>query len=210
MGKSVPSGEMRPPSQRPPLLPPQLLEWIRRTIPWLENRAPENTMHAMQQKLEDFRDYRRLHKPPKVQEKCQLEINFNTLQTKLRLSNRPAFMPSEGRMVSVSTRTAPTRSRSQAPANDALWAGRGRGVCSSPAHTAPGIGSLSQVTTRTPAHTRPGGAPPRPRERAPFLLPTPGHTCPFQTPAHLLGSAPARSSPPLKGSSLPTKSHLTC
>ena len=59
-------------------------------------------MHAMQQKLEDFRDYRRLHKPPKVQEKCQLEINFNTLQTKLRLSNRPAFMPSEGRMVSVS------------------------------------------------------------------------------------------------------------
>jgi len=82
----------------------QLLEWIRRTIPWLENRAPENTMQAMQQKLEDFRDYRRLHKPPKVQEKCQLEINFNTLQTKLRLSNRPAFMPSEGKMVSVSGR----------------------------------------------------------------------------------------------------------
>ncbi|XP_073408283.1 alpha-actinin-1-like isoform X3 [Dendrobates tinctorius] len=74
-----------------------LLEWIRKTIPWLEDRAPEK---AMQQKLEDFRDYRRLHKPPKVQEKCQLEINFNTLQTKLRLSNRPAFMPSEGKMVS--------------------------------------------------------------------------------------------------------------
>lgn len=59
-------------------------------------------MQAMQKKLEDFRDYRRKHKPPKVQEKCQLEINFNTLQTKLRLSNRPAFMPSEGKMVSVS------------------------------------------------------------------------------------------------------------
>uniref|UniRef100_A0A672KEU3 Alpha-actinin-2-like n=1 Tax=Sinocyclocheilus grahami TaxID=75366 RepID=A0A672KEU3_SINGR len=78
----------------------ELLEWIRRTIPWLENRVAEQTMHAMQQKLEDFRDYRRVHKPPKVQEKCQLEINFNTLQTKLRLSNRPAFMPSEGKMVS--------------------------------------------------------------------------------------------------------------
>ncbi|KAI5611791.1 alpha-actinin-1, partial [Silurus asotus] len=77
-----------------------LLEWIRRTVPWLENRVPESTMAAMQQKLEDFRDYRRVHKPPKVQEKCQLEINFNTLQTKLRLSNRPAFMPSEGKMVS--------------------------------------------------------------------------------------------------------------
>ncbi|XP_075042929.1 alpha-actinin-4 isoform X2 [Mixophyes fleayi] len=77
-----------------------LLEWINRTIPWLEDRQPEKTMQDMQQKLEDFRDYRRVHKPPKVQEKCQLEINFNTLQTKLRLSNRPAFMPSEGKMVS--------------------------------------------------------------------------------------------------------------
>uniref|UniRef100_A0A8C9EM45 Actinin alpha 2 n=1 Tax=Pavo cristatus TaxID=9049 RepID=A0A8C9EM45_PAVCR len=73
---------------------------VRLTIPWLENRTPEKTMQAMQKKLEDFRDYRRKHKPPKVQEKCQLEINFNTLQTKLRISNRPAFMPSEGKMVS--------------------------------------------------------------------------------------------------------------
>uniref|UniRef100_A0A8C8E399 Actinin, alpha 2b n=1 Tax=Oryzias sinensis TaxID=183150 RepID=A0A8C8E399_9TELE len=78
----------------------ELLEWIQRTTPWLENRTPEKTMSEMQRKLEDFRDYRRLHKPPKVQEKCQLEINFNTLQTKLRISNRPAFMPSEGKMVS--------------------------------------------------------------------------------------------------------------
>uniref|UniRef100_A0A674IT88 Actinin alpha 1 n=1 Tax=Terrapene triunguis TaxID=2587831 RepID=A0A674IT88_9SAUR len=52
-------------SQDSKLPPHSLLEWIRRTIPWLENRAPENTMQAMQQKLEDFRDYRRLHKPPK-------------------------------------------------------------------------------------------------------------------------------------------------
>ncbi|OWK51045.1 Alpha-actinin-1, partial [Lonchura striata] len=78
-----------------------LLAWIQRTIPWLEARDPQKTIPAMQQKLEDFREYRRVHKPPKVQEKCQLEINFNTLQTKLRLSGRPAFMPSEGRMVSV-------------------------------------------------------------------------------------------------------------
>uniref|UniRef100_A0A8C8GW01 Actinin, alpha 2b n=1 Tax=Oncorhynchus tshawytscha TaxID=74940 RepID=A0A8C8GW01_ONCTS len=78
----------------------QLLEWIRRTTPWLENRTAEKNMVEMQRKLEDFRDYRRMHKPPKVQEKCQLEISFNTLQTKLRISNRPAFMPSEGKMVS--------------------------------------------------------------------------------------------------------------
>uniref|UniRef100_A0A9J7ZA64 Actinin alpha 2 n=1 Tax=Cyprinus carpio carpio TaxID=630221 RepID=A0A9J7ZA64_CYPCA len=78
----------------------ELLEWIRRTTPWLEKRTPENTVDAMRRKLEDFRDYRRIHKPPKVQEKCQLEINFNTLQTKLHISHRPAFMPSEGKMVS--------------------------------------------------------------------------------------------------------------
>uniref|UniRef100_A0AAY4C8Y5 Actinin alpha 2 n=1 Tax=Denticeps clupeoides TaxID=299321 RepID=A0AAY4C8Y5_9TELE len=78
----------------------ELLAWIRHTTPWLENRTPDITMSAMQKKLEDFREYRRLHKPPKVHEKCQLEISFNTLQTKLRISNRPAFMPSEGKMVS--------------------------------------------------------------------------------------------------------------
>ncbi|XP_039507076.1 alpha-actinin-2 isoform X2 [Pimephales promelas] len=78
----------------------ELLEWINRTTPWLEKRSAENTLAAMRCKLEDFRDYRRLHKPPKVQEKCQLEISFNTLQTKLNISNRPAFMPSEGKMVS--------------------------------------------------------------------------------------------------------------
>ncbi|KAM3859654.1 alpha-actinin-2 [Diretmus argenteus] len=77
-----------------------LLEWIRHVTPWLGNRSPEKTMVDMCKKLEDFRDYRRIHKPSKVQEKCQLEINFNTLQTKLRINNRPAFMPSEGRMVS--------------------------------------------------------------------------------------------------------------
>ena len=94
---------------------PQLLEWIRRTIPWLEDRVPQKTIQEMQQKLEDFRDYRRVHKPPKVQEKCQLEINFNTLQTKLRLSNRPAFMPSEGKMVSVSARAQEAYGATEAP-----------------------------------------------------------------------------------------------
>ncbi|XP_041665804.1 alpha-actinin-4-like isoform X1 [Cheilinus undulatus] len=77
-----------------------LLEWIRRTIPWLEDRTQEKTMNQMQCKQEDFREYRREQKPPKVQDKCHLEISFNTLQTKLRLNNRPAFMPSEGRMIS--------------------------------------------------------------------------------------------------------------
>lgn len=105
---------------------------------------PQKTIQEMQQKLEDFRDYRRVHKPPKVQEKCQLEINFNTLQTKLRLSNRPAFMPSEGRMVSVSC--------SGSLSNAALMGGAGQGACACSAEA-----SSLQVTSQAPAHTQPCG-----------------------------------------------------
>jgi len=80
----------------------QLLEWIRRTRPWLENRTTDNTVPGTRRKLAEFRDYCRAHKPPKVDEKAKLEATFNTLQTRLRLSNRPAYMPTEGKMVSVS------------------------------------------------------------------------------------------------------------
>ncbi|RXM31018.1 hypothetical protein EOD39_7370 [Acipenser ruthenus] len=65
-----------------------------------EKLMEEYERPASERKLEDFRDYQRMQKPLKVQEKCQLEISFNTLQTKLRISSRPAFMPSEGKMVS--------------------------------------------------------------------------------------------------------------
>ena len=36
----------------------------------------------------------------KAEEKGHLEAAYNTLQTKLRLSNRPAFVPSDGKLVS--------------------------------------------------------------------------------------------------------------
>jgi len=77
-----------------------LLEWIRRTMPWLGNRQTDNSLANVQKKLEEYRTYRRVHKPPRVEQKAKLETNFNTLQTKLRLSNRPAYMPTEGKMVS--------------------------------------------------------------------------------------------------------------
>ncbi len=54
---------------------------------------------AVQKKLEEYREYRRKHKPPRVEQKAKLETNFNTLQTKLRLSNRPAYIPTEGKMI---------------------------------------------------------------------------------------------------------------
>lgn len=77
-----------------------LLEWIRRTMPWLNSRQTDNSLAGCQKKLEDYRTYRRKHKPPRVEQKAKLETNFNTLQTKLRLSNRPAYMPTEGKMIS--------------------------------------------------------------------------------------------------------------
>ncbi|KAK6999130.1 alpha-actinin sarcomeric-like isoform X2, partial [Biomphalaria glabrata] len=77
-----------------------LLEWIRRTRPWLENRTTDNTLPGTQRRLEEFRDYRRKQKPPKLEDKARLENSFNTLQTRLRLSNRPAYLPTEGKMVS--------------------------------------------------------------------------------------------------------------
>ena len=85
-----------------------LLEWIRRTLPWLESRQvlelkflnfyalffqSGNSLVAVQKKLEEYREYRRKHKPPRVEQKAKLETNFNTLQTKLRLSNRYLFDP---------------------------------------------------------------------------------------------------------------------
>lgn len=69
-------------------------------MPWLNSRQADNSLAGVQKKLEEYRTYRRKHKPPRVEQKAKLETNFNTLQTKLRLSNRPAYLPTEGKTVS--------------------------------------------------------------------------------------------------------------
>lgn len=76
-----------------------LLDWIHQTLPWLNSRTSETTLDAAQQRLEEFRQYSAATKPPKVEEKGRLEMHFHTLQTKLRLSSRPAYVPSEGKLV---------------------------------------------------------------------------------------------------------------
>jgi len=76
-----------------------LLEWIAKKKPWLEDRTTDNTMDGVQKQLNGFRDYRRHEKPPKADDKGNLEAVYNTLQTKLRLSNRPAFNPHNGILV---------------------------------------------------------------------------------------------------------------
>ena len=61
-----------------------LLEWIRRTLPWLESRQFGNSLVAVQKKQEEYRKCKEL----RVEQKGKLETKLNTLQTKLRLSNR--------------------------------------------------------------------------------------------------------------------------
>ncbi|XP_066936111.1 alpha-actinin-like [Clytia hemisphaerica] len=77
-----------------------LLDWINKKIPEFEDRTTDNSLANMQEKLNDFRNYKGKEKPPKVDDKSRLENLFNTLQTKLRLSNRPVYMPAEGKMIS--------------------------------------------------------------------------------------------------------------
>uniref|UniRef100_A0AC35UH81 Actinin n=1 Tax=Rhabditophanes sp. KR3021 TaxID=114890 RepID=A0AC35UH81_9BILA len=76
-----------------------LLSWIRRWMPWLSNRREDMSLDDSRKKMEEFRNYRRNEKPPKIEDKGSLETLFNTLQTRLRLSNRPAFMPIEGHLI---------------------------------------------------------------------------------------------------------------
>ena len=36
----------------------QLLAWIKKKVPWLEDRSTDNTLAGCQKKLEEFRNYR--------------------------------------------------------------------------------------------------------------------------------------------------------
>jgi len=75
-----------------------LLDWINKKIPEFNDRTA-GSLEDMQEKLNDFRNYNGIEKPPKVDDKANLENCYNTLQTKLRLSNRPIYMPHDGILV---------------------------------------------------------------------------------------------------------------
>ena len=85
-----------------------LLEWLRRQIPKLEDRSlgpgaeasDREALASARRRLDDFRNYRLGEKPSRLSDKARLETTFNTLQTRLRLANRPAYMPTEGKLVS--------------------------------------------------------------------------------------------------------------
>jgi len=77
-----------------------LLEWIRQVIARLEERPVLETVTACQARFEEWNSFRANDYPPKLAEKGELEAHYSKLQTKLRLSGRPAYVPSEGKLIS--------------------------------------------------------------------------------------------------------------
>ncbi|XP_027855780.1 spectrin beta chain, erythrocytic isoform X2 [Xiphophorus couchianus] len=77
-----------------------LLTWIEQTIVVLNNRKLANSLTGVQQQLQAFNTYRTVEKPPKFQEKGNLEVLLFTIQSRMRANNQRVYMPKEGALVS--------------------------------------------------------------------------------------------------------------
>eukprot|EP01111_Echinosteliopsis_oligospora_P009179 TRINITY_DN264_c0_g1_i1.p1 TRINITY_DN264_c0_g1~~TRINITY_DN264_c0_g1_i1.p1 ORF type:complete len:882 (+),score=266.09 TRINITY_DN264_c0_g1_i1:86-2731(+) len=73
-----------------------LSDWVNQTIERMEDRNFGNDSESIKKQLEDFKNYKQTEKPPKAKDLTNLEAAFNSLQTKLRLNNRSAFVPPAG------------------------------------------------------------------------------------------------------------------
>ncbi|KAM9707495.1 spectrin beta chain, erythrocytic isoform 1-T1 [Menidia menidia] len=77
-----------------------LLTWIEQTIIVLNNRKLANSLTGVQQQLQAFNTYRTVEKPPKFQEKGNLEVLLFTIQSRMRANNQRVYTPKEGALVS--------------------------------------------------------------------------------------------------------------
>ncbi|XP_050407107.1 spectrin beta chain isoform X3 [Patella vulgata] len=77
-----------------------LLEWIEQTIVILNDRQYANSLTGVQQQLAAFNTYRIVEKPPKFDEKGNLEVLLFTIQSQMRANNQRPYLPKEGKMVS--------------------------------------------------------------------------------------------------------------
>uniref|UniRef100_F1KPP4 Spectrin beta chain n=1 Tax=Ascaris suum TaxID=6253 RepID=F1KPP4_ASCSU len=77
-----------------------LLEWIRRTIETLNDRHFVNSLTGVQKQLADFNNYRTVEKPPKFNEKGELEVLLFTIQSRMRANNQRPYLPREGKLIS--------------------------------------------------------------------------------------------------------------
>ncbi|XP_037341699.2 spectrin beta chain, erythrocytic isoform X2 [Pungitius pungitius] len=76
-----------------------LLTWIEQTIVVLNNRKLANSLNGVQQQLQAFNTYRTVEKPPKFQEKGNLEVLLFTIQSRMRANNQRVYTPKEGALV---------------------------------------------------------------------------------------------------------------
>ncbi|KAL0969750.1 hypothetical protein UPYG_G00231790 [Umbra pygmaea] len=77
-----------------------LLAWIEQTIIILNNRKLANSLSGVQQQLQAFNSYRNVEKPPKFQEKGNLEVLLFTIQSRMRANKQRVYTPKEGALVS--------------------------------------------------------------------------------------------------------------
>ncbi|VDO32364.1 unnamed protein product [Haemonchus placei] len=76
-----------------------LLEWIKQKIEVLNDRKFHNSLHGVQEQLAEFNAYRTQEKPPKFEEKGELEVLLFTLQSAMRANNQRPFVPREGKLI---------------------------------------------------------------------------------------------------------------
>ncbi|XP_075568377.1 spectrin beta chain, erythrocytic isoform X2 [Pelecanus crispus] len=77
-----------------------LLTWIEQTIAFLNSHSFANSLAGVQHQLQAFSTYRTVEKPPKFQEKGNLEVLLFTIQSRMRANNQRVYTPHEGRLVS--------------------------------------------------------------------------------------------------------------
>ncbi|XP_070369884.1 spectrin beta chain, erythrocytic isoform X3 [Equus asinus] len=77
-----------------------LLTWIEQTITVLNSRKFANSLAGVQQQLQAFSTYRTTEKPPKFQEKGNLEVLLFTIQSRMRANNQKVYTPHDGKLVS--------------------------------------------------------------------------------------------------------------
>lgn len=76
-----------------------LLEWIPAAVARLNERPALGSVQACIDYLNSMEGFRTTEYPEKLTEKGNLEAKHSHIQTKLRLSGRAPFMPSDGRMI---------------------------------------------------------------------------------------------------------------
>jgi len=74
----------------------ELVKWINAKNSDLGQNNYAGDIDGLQGQIRELADYKSGEKPPKANEKVELEGIFNSLQTKLSLNNRPPFQPAAG------------------------------------------------------------------------------------------------------------------